>query len=353
MGPTLATEILLRSRLGEQFELIHLDTSDHRDLTKLGAIDFQNIYLALKHYWQLFWMIITRWPKLVYIPVSQATLGYLRDSVFILIALLFGRKVVCHLRGGNFRDWLESTSAPMRGYVRLVHSFVDGQIVLGERLRNLFEGILPPDRLFVVPNGRNFESFDRPVGQPRHRITVLYLANFMREKGVLDALYAIPEVIQACPNVVFRFAGNWMEPAVKQEFEEFMRLHPDLPIEVIGPVTGVAKHEVLRNADIFVFPSYYPPEGHPWVLVEAMAAGLPVISTDQGAIAEYVLSGVNGFIVEKHNSSQVAARIVLLASDARKREQMGRASRKLYEENLTETQLVDRMAYAFHKVLAD
>jgi glycosyltransferase involved in cell wall biosynthesis len=241
----------------------------------------------------------------------------------------------------------------MRGYVRLVHSFVDGQIVLGERLRNLFEGILPPDRLFVVPNGRNFESFDHPVGQQRHRITVLYLANFMREKGVLDALHAIPEVNRACPEVVFRFAGNWMEPSVKQEFEEFMRLHPDLPIEVIGQVTGAAKHDALRNADIFVFPSYYPPEGHPWVLVEAMAAGLPVISTDQGAIAEYVLSGVNGFIVEKHNPSQVAARIVLLASDARKREQMGRASRKLYEENLTETQLVDRMAYAFHKVLAD
>lgn len=352
MGPTVATEILLRSRLGEHFDLIHLDTSDHRDLSTLGAIDFGNVYLALKHYCLMLWLILAKWPRLVYIPVSQTTIGYLRDSAFILIASLFRRKVVCHLRGGDFQNWLGSTGVLMRRYVHAVHSLVDGQIVLGERLRSLFDAVLPPHRIFVVPNGRNFDSFiakkeekDRPV--------VLYLANFMRQKGVLDVLHAVPQVFQSCPGVTFRFAGNWIDPDVKQDFMDFLQDHPGLPVEVIGPVSGAVKHDVLSKADIFVFPSYYPPEGHPWVVVEAMAAALPVISTDQGAIAEYVLDGVNGFIVEKHSPSRIAAQIILLASDRDKREQMGRNSRRLYDENLTEAILVDRMTRVFREVLAD
>src|SRR3989344_404090 len=130
MGPTVATENLLRSRLGEYFDLIHLDTSDHRDLSTLAAIDFGNVSLALKHYCMMFWLIATKWPRLVYIPISQTTIGYLRDSVFILIAALFRRKVVCHLRGGDFKNWLDSTHAFMLSYVCAVHSLVDGQIVL-------------------------------------------------------------------------------------------------------------------------------------------------------------------------------------------------------------------------------
>lgn len=352
MGPTVATEILLRSRLGEYFDLIHLDTSDHRDLSTLAAIDFGNVSLALKHYCIMFWLIATKWPKLVYIPISQTTIGYLRDSVFIVIASLFRRKVVCHLRGGDFKNWLDSTNRFMRAYVRVVHSLVGGQIVLGERLRGLFEGVVPPHRIFVVPNGRNFDAFNgkRPG---RDRISILYLANFIRQKGVLDVLHAIPQVLRSCPDVVFRFAGNWSDPAVKQEFSDFLEKHPGLSVDVIGPVTGAAKHDVLNDADIFVFPSYYAPEGHPWVVVEAMAAALPVISTDQGAIAEYVLDGVNGFIVEKRSPEQIASQIVVLASDREKREQMGRSSRRLYEENLTESRLVERMTHVFREVIAD
>lgn len=351
MGPTVATEILLRSRLRELFDLIHLDTSDHRDLSTLGAIDFGNIYLAIKHYAVMLWLLITKRPGLVYIPVSQTTIGYLRDSVFILIAALFRRKVVCHLRGGNFKNWLDSTGAIMRRYVSVVHSLVDGQIVLGERLKSLFEGLLPSHRIFVVPNGRNFDKFSLKR-EGNDGITVLYLANFIREKGVLDVLHAVPQVHQSCPDVVFRFAGNWNDPVVKREFMAFLRDHPDLPVEVVGPVSGAAKNDMLGSADIFVFPSYYPAEGHPWVIVEAMAAALPVISTDQGAIAEYVQDGINGFIIGKRDPFHIATSIILLASDRDKRERMGRDSRRLYEESLTEASLVERMAHVFHEVLA-
>lgn len=349
MGPTVATEVLLKSRLADQFQLIHLDTSDHRGAEELGAIDFTNIYLGIKHTVQLFWLISIHRPAMVYIPISQTTLGYLRDSLFIVVAALLRRTVLCHLRGGNFRNWYDSCSRLMRGYIRLVHGLVDGQIVLGRMLRPLFEGLVPDDRIFVVPNGRDFLPFSRkPATGPK--ITVLFLANFIRTKGILDVVYAAPIVAKLCPQVEFALAGNWVENDVKAELEDFLS-RESAPVKIIGSVAGKKKHEILESADIFVFPSYYPPEGHPWVIVEAMAAGLPIISTNQGAITESVLDGENGYIVEKRNPAALAARIIELIQHPEKRQAMGQASRRLYEENFTEAMVVSRMAQTFNTLL--
>jgi len=76
------------------------------------------------------------------------------------------------------------------------------------------------------------------------------------------------------------------------KFFKFLEKYSETSVHVVGPVVGTQKFELLSSSDIFVFPTYYPPEGHPWVIVEALAAGLPIISTDQGAITESVFHGV-------------------------------------------------------------
>ena len=100
-----------------------------------------------------------------------------------------------------------------------------------------------------------------------------------------------------------------------------------------------------------MFPTYYPPEGHPWVIVEAMAAGLPIISTDQGAITESVVDGVNGFIVEKRNPTAIAEKIITLIDDTHLRHKMGKASRIFYEEKFTEKHLVENFKTCFYAVI--
>jgi hypothetical protein len=56
MGPTIAPQIILNSKLNDEFVVIHLDTSDHRPISTLNKIDFMNIYLVLKHYVMLLWL---------------------------------------------------------------------------------------------------------------------------------------------------------------------------------------------------------------------------------------------------------------------------------------------------------
>jgi glycosyltransferase involved in cell wall biosynthesis len=87
------------------------------------------------------------------------------------------------------------------------------------------------------------------------------------------------------------------------------------------------------------------------VAVEAMAAGLPIISTDQGAIVESVIHGENGFIVESHNPHQIAEKIKFLIKNPDAREKMGAESRKKYLENFTEGKMVERLHEVFEKVM--
>jgi len=350
MGPTVATEIILNSGLRNEFTLIHLDTSDHRELEHLNKIDLRNILLAIKHGVVLFWLIITRVPDLVYIPISQTTVGYIRDSVYILLTKIFKRKVVCHLRGGNFRSWYNSSNRLMRWYIRAVHSLVDGQIVLGKKLVKLFQGINGHNRVYVVPNGKN-EQIQHTKKSNNDRIRIVHLSNLQPSKGLFHILDAVPEVYKKYgKEVEFIFAGGWIDGETKEIFEKFRDDQEFLPIQSIGPVYDRNKYDLLLSSDIFVFTPVQE-EGHPWVIIEAMEAGLPIIATDQGAITESVIDGKNGFIVEKKNSSQIAEKIEYLIDNPDQRKKMGEESRHLFLENFTEEKMIKRLSQTFHSVL--
>jgi glycosyltransferase involved in cell wall biosynthesis len=351
IGPTLATKVILGSSLAQRYELIHLDTSDHRGIETFGRIDFWNLLLPLIHYSKLVWLLIRYRPVLVYIPISQTTLGYAKDSIFIIISKVFRRKVICHLRGGNFGNWFAGASAFTQRYVKAIHSSVDGQIVLGKKLVSMFEGLLPRNRLFVVPNGKDIKLDATRTDRPQRPLQVLFLSNLVKSKGVLDVLGAVSAVKARCPGVRFTFVGAWFEKETRERFFEYLEQNRNLPVEVKGTLSGNEKAKVLGESSVLVFPTYYPPEGHPWVLIEAMANSLPIVTTDHAAISESVIDGENGFLVAKRSPNEVADKLIRLLSDDELRKRMAARSRELYIDNFTEAKMVESLNYAFDQVV--
>ncbi|HTX88686.1 MAG TPA: glycosyltransferase family 4 protein, partial [Bacteroidales bacterium] len=264
----------------------------------------------------------------------------LRDSVFILISKLFRRKVLCHLHGGYFRTWYRSVSPLLRKYVHWVHSKVDGQIVLGENLTDLYDDILDRRKIFVVPNGGNYDF--KGVSRDPGKIRVLYLSNLIRTKGVMDVVHSLDYLKTDFSRLEFLFAGAFHEDEVGQEFRAFLD-STSFPVQYLGVVTGPAKTELLQRTDIFVFPTYYPNEGHPYAIVEALAAGLPVISTRHAAIPESVIHGVNGFLVDIKSPEQIAEKIGYLVENPDIRTKMAQESRRLYEEKFTEEKMIEKL----------
>lgn len=349
MGPAIATKILLDSGLKEYFTLLHLDTRTYDSLNELGKWKWKKLFRNFSLYRKFLKICRREQPGLVLVPISQATPGFLKDSVFILLGILRGRKVLLQLRGSDFENWILKSSALTRWYVKYVLKKAKGIIVLGETLRKLFQDYFMPDQIFVVPNGADLPlSFRVKDHAP---IKILYLGNLQESKGIEDVLEAIALLQdRSLPAFGLDVVGTWRSESMRIRCEK-KTAGGNLPVTVHPAAGGEVKFAYYRDADIFVF-TPRAPEGHPWVMVESMAAGLPVISTDQGAIAECIIDGRNGYIVPSHSPRDIADRLHKLIADPALREKMGRESRKLYEEKFTEQQMVNRMKHAFDSVLA-
>jgi glycosyltransferase involved in cell wall biosynthesis len=348
MGPAIATEIILKSSLKNYFELIHLDTRVNEDLTNIGKWSFKKFFASIGMYFKMAQLLGRHKPDLVLIPFSQDTMPFIKDSFFILLSKIYGRKVLLHLRGSNFLGWISKTSSLTKWYVKKVIRLSDGVIVLGKNLRYLFRDYLSEEKIFVVPNGADFRFPSRTGTSFR----ILYFANLLRAKGVEDLLKAI-KILTEKGQTGFQadVVGSWRNSVFEKECKAIVSEN-HLPVIFHEPASGEKKMLFFSNADVFVF-TPREPEGHPWVIVEAMAAGLPVISTDKGAIVESIKNGENGFIVPVSSPESIAARLAELMNDKDLRARMGNESRKLYADNFTEEKMVSNLRDVFQKVISD
>ena len=104
---------------------------------------------------------------------------------------------------------------------------------------------------------------------------------------------------------------------------------------MLPAVYGKEKDKLFASSDIFIFPSYFKYEVFGTVNIEAMRWGLPVITSNEGAISEIVEDGVQGFIVDPKNHFEIAEKILILIDNPTLRRQMGLKGREKYELEYT------------------
>lgn len=348
MGPAIATQIILNSRLRNSFQLLHHSTKVNESLNMLGKWNFEKIIKNFTIYINLLKVCILEKPDLVLIPISQTTIGFIKDSFLIIIARLTGRKILIQLRGSNFINWLSNSTWLTKVIVGFILSLAKGVIVLGQNLKYLFTDYFPSEKIFVVPNGADY-SFPVVVKIAQRPVRILYLSNLLKSKGITDVFDAL--VILKQKNIPFRFEaiGEWLELDIKQYCIALVEQY-QLPVDIYPSLGKTEKLSHLAFADIFIFPPR-DPEGHPWVIVEALAAGLPVISTNQGAIAESVYEGVNGFIIPPSNAVAIAEKLFLLIHDLDLRSKMAFESRRIYFENFTEDKMTANLEKVFNSII--
>lgn len=344
-GVAVAVQTLLQSCVVEQFRVWHLDLADRRGIQHVNKPDMHDVSLFVKQWLRLLGMLACGCPTLTYLVLSQSTIGFLRDSFLIWPSYLRGSHIVLHLHGGNFRDWLHGRSWLMKVYVQTILKRVTRVIVLGETLKFQFEGLVEHSRIVVVANGIEWEDsrFHRKVTDSRSRHRILHLSTLSHLKGALVLIEAIPLVVRRRRDVEFVFAGPWSHAEDKQWAEQFIA-QQDIAkyIRFSGQVDGEEKRSLFSSADIFVFPGVQQ-EGQPLVVLEAMAAGLPVIFTDRGCLRDTVVNGETGLEVSINDPRQLADRILCLLDHPDDMETMGRRARQRYEDRYTKKHHIDNM----------
>ena len=106
---------------------------------------------------------------------------------------------------------------------------------------------------------------------------------------------------------------------------------------------GAEKSRLLASAAVLLFPPVEP-EGHPRVVVEALAAGIPVVTTNRGAIGETVVDGESGFVLDEPDPPVLASCVLRLLDDDSLRERQSRAARDRYLSLFTQERADRRLA---------
>jgi glycosyltransferase involved in cell wall biosynthesis len=351
-GMSVATDLVLKA-MGNEVEHVHLDTSDRRGLANVGKFDFANLWLAAVHATKYLWLLITRRPKVVYVPISQAWLPFLRDCLFLVPAKLMRRTVVIHLHGGYFGTFFRQTTALMRSIIRFSLADAARAVVLGKKVECAFQGILPLDRIRIIPNGIPDLFNTSRSNEGNQSCDVLFLSTLMADKGVLDLLRALLCVHERIGSVRSIFAGEWYSELDRKVAADVITAFPnDSRPEFVGAVDPLRKRDLLKSSAVFVFPTFYPFEGHPYVILEAMAAGLPIVSTNWACIPEMVEDGVNGFLIEPRNVEMLAASICSLLTNHELRLKMGAASRERFLREFTFETFADKMRGVFAEAMS-
>jgi glycosyltransferase involved in cell wall biosynthesis len=349
MGTSIWFDILCNSSLTNHFDIHWLNVNVHKDFSRLGKSYIKNILPNVRLYFQFFNLLKNFRPKLVLIPISQSTPGFLKDSIFIRLVPKKSRTLII-LHGSNLKNWLNNSSSWINRYFSDTLKNTYGAVVLGNNLRYLFFPWFPQEKIFVVPNGLTIKSTQRPV-KNGSTIIIRYIGSLTDAKGIVEIIEAINLLKNSQNKFQLVLNGVWRDTKIRNKCEKIIE-EKSLPIYYEGQVTGEDKSLAYSKSDIFVF-TPNKPEGHPLVIIEAMAAGLPIISTDQGAITESVFDMINGFIVKPNCPEEIAEKIKYLIDNPAERIRMGKESRRLYEENFTEEKMVGRLINVFNQVLEE
>lgn len=213
--------------------------------------------------------------RLVHLNPSFTPKSLLRDAALLRAARLSGARVVVEFHGGMPGD--VSGRLARRALSTLCQA-ADSVVVLTTLQRDalLERAAHLADKLHVIPNGVTLPSLDvrHAAADRQRRPRLLFLSRLLREKGVLDAIRAMTFLDGYDLDV----AGDG--PALTEARDLVETLGLQHRVTLHGRVGGETKKWLLREASMLVFPSYYPAEGLPIVLLEAFAWGLPIVTCD-------------------------------------------------------------------------
>ncbi|HEV2320205.1 MAG TPA: glycosyltransferase family 4 protein [Verrucomicrobiae bacterium] len=323
-------------------ECYHVNARLSKSLEEIGEFQLRKFDKIFFYCLQAIWCRFRYGVRtLYYVPAPGKAVALYRDWLVMLFCRPFFKKIIFHWHGGGLSKWLEtSVQLKTRSLTYRLMGNADLSVVLTEFGRPDAEKLLPR-RLAVIGNGLadpcpDFDDTVLPGRRARAAalksllsrhsapaivsevlVNVLFLATCSRDKGLFDALEGVrlANLAADAQNSPLRFrlvvAGTFASSAEEKQFRELIRRHNLLnTVALLGFISGERKDEAFREADIFCFPTYYPPEGQPTCVAEALAFGLPVITTRWRAVPDMLPPGYPG-LVDVKSPRQIAEKLRL------------------------------------------
>jgi len=275
-------------------------------------------------------------PTLVYFTIAPHGFAFFRDALIVTLVKFARVRRVLHLHG---KGVAKNSQRHLLLHFLYKWTFSGALVIaLSEKLKADIANIVPNHQIRVVANGIDADAYtpSTEYRAPEAPLRVLFLSNMVRSKGPIVLLRALRILKERQIAFCADFVGPWLPELSMQEFGKTVT-ELDLEEEVFcwGAQYDSNKQAFLKNADVLAFPTFYANEAFPLVILEAMAAGLPIVSTTEGGIPDMIVEGRNGFLAEPKHALGIADALTWLAKRPSERKKMGAHSRLLFEEKYT------------------
>lgn len=306
-------------------------------LKQVGHISIPTRF-AFKYFAKSLKIIIRDSPDLVYLNNTPFC-----HLPMIMAAKIFGKPIICHMR--------DSVNLTRSEFLAL--KMVNRIIVLSEtHKRFYFDQIIPNNKISVVYNSIDLEDFDRAARESNIRlekngIHIAFVGVLTDRKRQKDAIEALRHIRKKFPNIKLLFIGDGPDDKKLRGLSRKYDL--DENIQFVGMIKNVAPY--LKSCNIGLMLSSR--EGMPNVILEYMAAGLPVIATDISGVSEMVIDGVNGYTIPAGDINELVIKLIDLLSDNDKMKKFGTAARSILEaggfSTLSEMSGIEKAMYTVLK----
>ncbi len=325
-------------------ELRVIELNFANSIHDVGSVRFAKLAALFKVISRQVVAIIRFSPRIAYFTLTPTGISFYRDLILLAILKMFGvRNIFLHLHGKGIEKALKK-----RPYLKWLYSlaFKNTQLVLVSPLLYFdVAKVANQKQVHYLPNAipamltlNEIESAMKRRAA-RKVPNLVFLSNMLLTKGPIELLKAVSILIDKGLHFKVTFSGAWFDDGCKEVFYCHVKEgNLSSYVEYIGPVYGVEKNKLLLNSDVFVFPTYSDIFGI--VNLEAMEAGLPIISTREGAIPDIIVDGETGFLVEKQDVGALADRLALLICNPELRLTMGLKGRQRFEDKFDFDQYV-------------
>lgn len=331
-GVQLTIDMQLHSSLASEFELHTVDTSKRMLRWAVENPTWKTPLYFARDFLRLVRALVRLRPDVVLVHAAPS-LSLLRDWVFMVTARIAGAKVICHYHGTLHTRFPSTQTRSGRTFGRILMSAAHRVIVLSPGYQREMGKAWKRDDLAWAPNMVDVALFRSAAAETRAPWlaagdrAVLFVGRLSAPKGIYDLFDAIPHVIKRHPEAKFVLVGvaesDAMEPVIRAEAQ---RRGIAARIAFLGSLQGRDKAVAFTTSQMIVVPSWT--EAFPLVIPEAMAAGLPVIATAVGAIADFVKDEEDGFLIAPRDSPALAQCICRLLDDETLRRRIGERVRE-------------------------
>jgi len=261
---------------------------------------------------------------------SGAGFSFLEKIFLAAVCRIFFTKTIFFVRSGFFMNDCEvSWKRKIFAVLLKIPNFLGSQ---GNSWNQLYESLgVPKSKTKLIPNW--LSPLKQPCTSPKvykdqseTKLTFIFVGWMVKAKGVCDIFDSI-ETSEVLKQHKFIFAGDG---EMKKELEERSKHNRIQNVDFLGWQSSKNIEKLMKASDVFVFPSHS--EGFPNVIVEALAAALPIVATGVGGIKDSAIDDYNAFIVGVADTDALKNALETLVADIGLRNKFSRNSLTVFKQ---------------------